>query len=140
MYYHMRMPKNYYHGKKQQYGKHHSKSNFGFGEIGAGLLGLGLGYLGGSGLIGGPGPGGFGGYGPGYGYGPGPGYNPGYGGYGVGPGIGYGPGPGVGYGYPGAGAGPGYGAYGPYQPGPPISGYGTWSPNEYGFANVGPGY
>jgi hypothetical protein len=103
--------------------------------LGSGLLGLGLGYLGGAALGNVQNPWGYGGV-PGYG---------GFGGYGGGPIQGYTPygsGLGGGLGYPPVG-GPGYSGFGPnmnmygqqLQPPPSISGYGSWSPSEYGLPN-----
>ncbi|QCJ44191.1 spore coat protein [Bacillus sp. S3] len=91
------------------------------GVLGAGLLGLGLGYLG-SGLAHGPVPAGYGGF-------------SGYGGYPPAP-VPYGFGQGLGYGYPGAILGS-YSGIGPnlsgtFQSYPNVGGYGTWSPAEYG--------
>jgi hypothetical protein len=111
---------------------HGGHSGFNLGSLGSSLLGLGLGYLGGAALGNGPNPNGYGGF-PGYGgFGGGPvqGYNP------------YGPGPSSGLGYPPV-SGPGYPGFGPnmnmygqqLQPPPGISGYGSWSPSEYGLPN-----
>lgn len=84
----------------QQVGANDYRYPGGFGPVGAGLLGFGLGYLGGE-LFDGPG---FGGY-------PGAGYGAGFGGY---PGVGYGAGFG---GYPGVGYGAGFGGYPRPRPG-----------------------
>ncbi|WP_280772085.1 hypothetical protein [Salipaludibacillus daqingensis] len=131
----------YQHG---YYPSHMRGSDERFSPLTAGLIGVGLGYLGG-GLLNhhhhhpsGYGPG-HPGYGPGYGSGGG--FGPGQGGYG--PGFGGGFSPGQGYGG-GPWQSPGYGdefGYGPNQGFEPGYGSGFWgygqeSDSGYGFSNT----